>query len=88
MLQSVNIIWEANYRHADEEPDYILVIVETNDRMERAEYRLEEREEWEEMSYEVGVVPGTQYWISLKSVNEDGDIVTEPFFFESQPSRE
>ena len=56
--------------------------------MEKAEYRLEEREEWEEMSYKVGVVPGTQYWISLQSVNEDGDIVTEPFFFESQPSRE
>lgn len=50
------------------------------------QYRLEDREEWERQTYEVGVVPGTHYQITLQSVNEDGYNVTQPASFESQPS--
>lgn len=85
-LQLACIDWEVDYRHSDEEPDYIIITIHVVTDIKTVQYRLEDREEWERQTYEVGVVPGTHYQITLQSVNEDGYNVTQPASFESQPS--
>lgn len=84
-LQLTRIQWTVDYHNTDEEPNYIIIIVETNSRSERRDYRLDDREVWIKRYYDVEVVPGTEYWVTLHSVNDNGTHTSDVAFFETEP---
>ena len=87
-LQLARIQWTVDYHNPDEEPDYIVITVETNSRSEKRDYRLEDRDVWMKRYYDVEVAPGMQYWVTLHSVNDNGTHTSDVEFFETAPNSE
>ena len=84
-LKLARIHWTVHYHNIDEEPDYIIITVETNSRSEKRDYRLDDREVWIKQYYDVEVFPGMQYWVTLHSVNDNGTHTSDVEFFETAP---
>ena len=83
-LKLARIQWTVHYHNTDEEPDYIIITVETNSRSEKRDYRLDDREVWMKGYYDVEVVPGMEYWVTLHSVNDNGTHTSDVAFFETE----
>ena len=84
-LKLARIQWTVDYHNSDEEPDYIIITVETNNRSEKRDFRLDDREVWIKRYYDVEVVPGMQYWVTLLSVNSNGTHTSDVALFETAP---
>ena len=84
-LKLARIHWTVDYHNTDEEPDYIIITVETNNRSEKRDFRLDDREVWMKRYYDVEVVPGMQYWVTLLSVNNNGTHTSDVVLFKTAP---
>ena len=63
----------STYRHTDEYPDNVIVILETDNRTQRTEHPVPESD-WKMGRYvaNIHVFPGVQYWITVRAENQDG----------------
>ena len=82
MTTKITVSWMSTYRHTDENPDNVIVILETDNRTQRTEHPVPESD-WKMGRYVANIFPGVQYWITIRAENQDGVEESDTFSFMS-----
>ena len=82
--QLARVDWNVDYRQSDERPNSIIISLKNQN---TGRITLYEVMDHDLMSYDkLEVVPGMEYRVTLESINEDGNHMTLPFSYTTQPT--